>query len=152
MRAIRSAALAGCVLFALVLVGGASAEGPPRTPAPGGDNSRVQQAGEACKAQGLQPGTDAFKLCVRKALGGGDNSGDNSKERKAGEACKAQGLEPGTDAFKLCMRKALGNGSGEDTGDKSKAKKIGEACKAKGLKPGSDEFKQCVKSATSAKH
>jgi hypothetical protein len=164
MRAIRSAALSGCVLLALalVVVGAASATGAPGKPAASGDNAKARHAAEAsCRAKGLKPGTDAFKACVKIKLApaktpGGDSGGsaqpapapksdapgsdssappapispapgadssappapkppappapnpDRVKVQQAAQACEAQGLQPDTDAFKQCMHKALG--------------------------------------------
>ena len=140
MRGISTAALAACVLFALVLVGGASAGGP-------GDGHGRQAAEAACKAKGLKPGSDAFKACLKAAKSGGGQGPSNPKERAAGEACKAQGLTPGSDAFKACMKAALGGGGGGQGPSNPKERAAGEACKAQGLTPGTDAFRACMKAA-----
>ena len=146
MRVIRSAALAGCVLLALVVAAGASAEGQPGKPG-GGDTAKLKAAGQACQAKGLKPGSDAFKQCVKGQLGGGDTNkggGDLAKLKAAGQACQAQGLTPGSDAFKQCVKdKVGGTGGGPDPG---KVKAAAQACLAKGLAAGTDAFNQCVKS------
>jgi hypothetical protein len=165
VRAIRSAALSGCVLLALalVIVGAASATGAPGKPAAGGDNTKARQAAEAsCKAKGLKPGTDAFKACVKLKLAPAKPSGgDDPKARAAAQACQAQGLVAGTDAFKQCVRTALGGDSGGSAQpapapkptvpapnpDQEKAQQAAQACKAQGLQPDTDAFKQCVRAA-----
>jgi hypothetical protein len=149
MRAIRSAALSGCVLFALalVVVGAASATGAPGKPTAGGDKTKARQAAEAaCKARGVKPGTDAFKACVKLKLAPAKTSGDDPKARAAAQACQAQGLEAGTDAFKACVRTALGGGTGPG-GDGAKALAAAQACLAQRLQIGTDAFKQCIRTA-----
>ena len=75
MGRVHSALVAGCVLFALACVGGAAASGPPSGSSGTGDRgqggehgAKLHQAVDACKAQGLKPGSDAFKQCVKSKL------------------------------------------------------------------------------------
>jgi hypothetical protein len=185
MRAIRTAALAGCVLLALALVGAAFAEGPPPPPppppgkaVPPPHGSPVQQAEQACKAQGLQPGTDEFKACVKKAISGGDGGGDQGGSGNQGPGAGGgdqggsgnQGAGGGDQGGSGTQGPGAGAGDQGGSGDQgpgagdpkvkksgpaggtSRAKKIADACKAKGLKPGSSAFKACVKAAASGKH
>jgi hypothetical protein len=120
MDRIRYALIAGCVLFALACVGGAAASGPSSggsstdNHGKGGDHaSKLHQAVDACKAQGLKPGTDAFRQCVKSKLptrgahSSGQGDGNWAKLHQAVDACKAQGLKPRTDAFKQCVKSKL---------------------------------------------
>src|ERR1700690_1411299 len=105
MRGIRFAALAGCVLPALVVVGGAAAESGPGK---GGDPGKLGAAIKTCQSQGLKPGTDAFRQCLKGQLGGGGGgqngggtgaTGPGAKVVAAAKACQAQGVKAGTGEF-----------------------------------------------------
>ena len=151
MRGIRSAALAGCLLLALIVIGGAAAEGGPGKPGKGGD------AAKACQAKGLKPGTDAFRACLKSQLGGGNKKGGTGdpKLAAAAKACQAKGLTPDTDAFRQCVKGQLGggdgskggsgNGNGTGDGPGAKVAAAAKACQAQGLTPDTDAFRQCMK-------
>lgn len=98
------------------LVGGAVAG--PATADDHDDGPRNARANGApgyfCKQQGAQPGTDAWRDCVRRAAKARAQAGEDDTE-DAGEGlsrsatgayCQANGASPGSDAFRQCTTTA----------------------------------------------
>ena len=120
MRGIRSAALAGCILLALV---GDRRRGRRRRAGQAGRRgpaAKVVAAVKACQAQGLKPGTDAFRAVPEDASSAAAADGPKAAPVRreavaAVKACQAQGLTPETDAFRQCVKTQLGGGDGSKT-------------------------------------
>jgi hypothetical protein len=141
---------------------------------------KAQAAAQACQAQGLKPGMDAFNQCMNKQLdgppappsggppsggppsggppsggppsGGGNGGGGTAVPQSAIDACKAKGLTQGTAAFSQCLDQQLGHQSGpKPKSTPSPAQQaVIDACKAKGFDVGSDAYKQCIADMTSS--
>jgi hypothetical protein len=148
----RAAVLAGLAVFgAAILAAAALAD---NAPPPG-----FQAAVQACAAQGLKQGTDAFAQCVSQQLGAPTPpAGALAKLKAAQSACSAQGLQQGTKPFSLCVQKQLDAvqppagpkpatttaPSGNAPQPSSAAGKAAQKCIAQGLKPGSSDLNGCV--------
>jgi hypothetical protein len=101
-----------------VLVGGALAGPAAAAEEDGGPRSeRAKGApGYFCKQQGAQPGSDAWRDCIRLAAKARAQAGEEEDEAQdAGEArarsatgayCLANGASPGSEAFGQCARTA----------------------------------------------
>jgi hypothetical protein len=151
----RAAVLAASAVFgAGVLAAVALAD---NNPPPG-----FQAAVQACSAQGLKQGTDAFAQCVSQQLGAPTPpAGALAKLEAAQSACSGQGLQQGTKPFAQCVQKQLDAGqppAGSPVGPKpptttqtgtapaptGAAGKAAQQCIAQGLEPGSSDMNGCV--------
>jgi hypothetical protein len=98
---------------------------------------------DACKAQGLTPGSTAFNQCVSAALS--KSAGPRSPPLTAAQqaamtTCKGKGLTENTDAYRQCIAQQLATGPALTPAQQAAT----DACAAKGLVQGTDAFKQCV--------
>jgi hypothetical protein len=95
-------------------------------------------AGDACVAEGYEPGSTGYQMCVSRR---------GAKSYGGGDPCVAEGYDRGSTGYEMCLSRRGNNPPRLGEADSLEGKlttRYGERCKLAGYAPGTGVFGQCL--------